>query len=240
MALLNGGVSQQFLAIHSCSQLLEAQITHRVPQCVFGGQSSHRHYSLPFLIALVCILVAAQAHAQIPQPSDTTSVPIPGAGHDYLEGLVDTVSPANGSFSIRIPVIMPPSRGVNLPFSFTYDSAFYYLLGNKGGNAKWSVISSQDSIYQPLASAGWSFGEPYVSGTEASWKEVDNILGTNVTCHYTFGYVFQDATGARHNLNLTNFYPDPNSDCQDNSSGGAPDGFEGDVITSSTPPRGLF
>ena len=187
------------------------------------------HASLLILALTLALAIFPHAvSAQIPQPSDTTSVPIPGGGHDYLEGLVDSVNPANGSFSIRIPVIMPPSRGINLPFSFMYDSAVYYLAGNRAAYAQWQMVSSQGSTYEPLASGGWSFGEPFVSATEASWKE-QALNGENVRCHYTFGYVFQDASGARHNLNLTNFYNDPYLACQDDTLGDVPDGFASQV-----------
>lgn len=174
--------------------------------------------------------------AQVPQPSDTTSVPIPGAGHDYLEGPVETVGPANGSISIRLPVIMPPSRGVNLPFSFMYDSSLYYLLGNKNGSAQWSRVGSSGlfSSVGPFSSSGWSFGEPFVSATVARWTEIDPILGTNINCVYTYGYVFQDAAGSRHNLNVTNFYNDPSHYCQYDPSATAPSGFEGQVLSQGS------
>ena len=186
------------------------------------------HTFLSILAVTLAFALFPQAvSAQIPQPSDTTSVPIPGAGHDYLEGPVETVSPANGSVSIRLPVIMPPSRGVNLPFSFMYDSAFYYLSGNRGQNAQWFRIGANNS-------EGWSFGEPVVSATLASWVEIDPIHGTNIYCHYTYGYVFQDAAGGRHNLNLTNFYNDPGSFCYSDVSGTAPSGFTGGVIVQGS------
>jgi hypothetical protein len=70
------------------------------------------------LFAFVTVLAPA-CHAQLPPISSTTSTPIPGAGHDYLSGPAETVNPANGSVSIRIPVVIPPSRGITLPFSFS-------------------------------------------------------------------------------------------------------------------------
>src|SRR5215510_12791787 len=159
------------------------------------------HLAVPTLVAM---LLPSAVSAQIPQPSDTTSVPIAGAGHDYLGGQADTVNPANGSFSVRIPVIMPPSRGVTLPFSFMYDSTLYYLSGNRGQNAQWFKVKSS-----ALPAEGWGFAEPIVSATEASWR--DTVHG--IICHYTFGYVFQDAAGRRHNLNLTNYYQDSHAYC---------------------------
>jgi hypothetical protein len=58
---------------------------------------------------LACFFVplfASVSWAQLPPNSSTTSTPVPGAGHDYLGGVNETVNPANGSVSIRIPVIM--------------------------------------------------------------------------------------------------------------------------------------
>jgi len=62
------------------------------------------HRSTLLSVAVFCIssILASQAFAQIPQPSDTTSVPIPGAGHDISAAPSITVNPANGSFSIHI------------------------------------------------------------------------------------------------------------------------------------------
>ncbi|HWO27760.1 MAG TPA: hypothetical protein VNO32_03085, partial [Candidatus Acidoferrum sp.] len=74
------------------------------------------------LLLLSTLVLAPLSKAQLPPSSSTTSTPVPGAGHDYLGGQADTVNPANGSISLRIPVIMPPSRGITLPFSFAYDS----------------------------------------------------------------------------------------------------------------------
>lgn len=80
---------------------------------------SPSRYALLFLLAL---FFGQYSNAQIPQSTTTTATPIPGAGHDYLGGVAETVNPVNGSVSIRIPVIMPPGRGITLPFSFAYDS----------------------------------------------------------------------------------------------------------------------
>ncbi len=51
--------------------------------------------------------------AQMPVSTSTTSTPVPGAGHDYLGDLNETVNPVNGSLSIRINTPMPPGRGVH-------------------------------------------------------------------------------------------------------------------------------
>jgi len=127
---------------------------------------------------------------------------------------------------------MPPSRGITLPFFFMYDSTLYYLAGNRQGNAQWSRVGSAGlSPYFIIFQFRMELlGVPFVSATAAHWTEIDPILGTNVYCTYTFGYVYQDATGARHNLNLTNFSNDSRSDCASDVSGTAPNGFDGRVI----------
>jgi len=51
-----------------------------------------------------------------------TSTPIPGAGHNYIELLNETVDPANGSLSLNFGFDVPPGRGVTVPFAFTYHS----------------------------------------------------------------------------------------------------------------------
>jgi len=74
---------------------------------------------------------------------------------------------------------VPASRGTTLPFSFMYDSTLYYLSGNRGQNAQWLKVTSRG-----VNSEGWSFGEPSVSATEASWTTL-NTQGGKVVCHYT-------------------------------------------------------
>jgi hypothetical protein len=92
-------------------------------------------------LALFAVLAT---HAQIPPSSSTTSTPIPGAGHNYLGVVNETVNRANGSISIRIPVIMSPSLGITLPFSFASDSNGVNYLGLSGSatNGQWGTISS--------------------------------------------------------------------------------------------------
>jgi hypothetical protein len=166
------------------------------------------------------------AFAQIPPRSDTTSTPLPGTGHDYLQGPVDTLSPQNGSLSIRIPVIMPPGRGVTLSFNFVYNSSGALYLGTssvglpawKGGN---SLVSS----------AGWTDGYPVLSVSEINWNTLD-INDRTVKCYALVNYIFQDASGTTHNLNLTTYSDavDQTNYCTTNT-WDWPAGFSGAVAT---------
>jgi len=48
------------------------------------------------VITLSASLILAKAHAQVGPVDGATATPIPGAGHNYIQDLVDTVSPATG------------------------------------------------------------------------------------------------------------------------------------------------
>ena len=67
----------------------------------------------PRILALLlfALFASSSARAQITNVDDTTSTPSPGAGHDYIHLLSETVNPANGSVSLRIEVPMPKGRG---------------------------------------------------------------------------------------------------------------------------------
>ena len=108
------------------------------------------------LIFAALALAALPSHlaAQLPPTSSTTSTPVPGAGHDYLGSQLDTVNPASGSISVRIPATIPPSRGITLPFSFAYDSNGVNYVSNGGQSAQWSNGSSTVTM------AGWSNSVP--------------------------------------------------------------------------------
>jgi hypothetical protein len=75
-----------------------------------------------FLVTSIVILLVSTAHAQITNVTDDTSTPIPGAGHDYIHLLSETVNPANGSVSLRIQLPMAKGRGIQVPFYVGYDS----------------------------------------------------------------------------------------------------------------------
>lgn len=115
-----------------------------------------------FRFAVVAILLArcslaSIAAAQVTTLTDTTSTPIPGAGHDYLGMLNETVSPENGSMSLRIGVPVPPGRKLTIPFSFAYDSNGVFFLQEDwqtGLGSEWGTNVGM------LVSGGWSYSVP--------------------------------------------------------------------------------
>src|SRR5271155_1533763 len=112
-----------------------------------------------FLVfASFALFLPRVAKCQILNVTDSTSTPIPGAGHDYIKGLSETVNPANGSVSIRIQTPTPPGRGISLPFSFAYDSnGAAHVTSNFTGGIQWE----DNTAY--LSQGGWSYSVPMLS-----------------------------------------------------------------------------
>jgi RHS repeat-associated protein len=182
-------------------------------------------YAMVALLAPACL-------AQLPPVSNTTSTPIPGAGHDYLGGPAETVNPANGSVSIRLPVILPISRGITLPFSFAYDTSgvsYVGLLPTTGyGSARWQ---SPSGAVNPWTQGGWNHSVPTTSVTLLTWKTLVDGGPTKVTCQALVNFVFQDARGNRHNLGLTDFSDFGNNGPCTLNSNDWPKGFQGQSVS---------
>lgn len=163
--------------------------------------------SLPEISGLACrllvlasllLFLASLAFGQITNVTDDQSTPIPGAGHDYIHMLTETVNPANGSVSLRIQVPVPMGRRLTLPFSFAYDSnGVRHLEGDGNGGSLW--ISNDTMISQ----GGWAYSVPQLS---AAWL-TQTVNGA--TCDYSTDFVFQDPSGGRHALGIS----DTGSDC---------------------------
>jgi len=187
----------------------------------------HFRAVLPSAVAFCSVFfLASDAQAQIPPSTSTTSTPVPGAGHDYLGGLAETVNPANGSVSLRIPVVIPPGRGITLPFSFAYDSnGVNYVSPNGGGILSW--VTPTSSI---VAQAGWSDSVPIVNVAELTWTATMDG-GRHEACFAFVNYVFQDPIGNRHNLNLTNYKGNTQSDACTYDTSHWPSGFGGQIVT---------
>ena len=80
------------------------------------------HVSNFFAVGTLLLCLKGAAIGQITDVTNVTSTPIPGAGHDYVKLLSDTVNPSNGSVSLRIQVPTLPGRRLSLPFAYAYDS----------------------------------------------------------------------------------------------------------------------
>jgi len=168
-------------------------------------------------VLLLVSLSAPLSHAQIPSETDVTSTPVPNAGHDYIQGMSETVNPANGSLSIRIGVPMPPARGLTLPFSFAYDSNGSIYLGVPlcGGCSEPENGVTWLSTSSMLARGGWSYSVPMLSVQDDSFSvqyTLPNEQESTFVCHGRDNFVLQDAAGNRRNLGLS--YYNQNAYCQ--------------------------
>jgi len=111
-----------------------------------------------FAVGCIALLLVAAGHGQITDVTNSTSTPIPGAGHDYIKLLNETVNPANGSASIRIQAPTPPGRRLSLPFAFAYDSNGTWHVQSDGlGDPEWWGNAAY------LSRVGWSYSVPMVS-----------------------------------------------------------------------------
>ena len=98
-----------------------------------------------------CVLPApGYASAQSNVITDQTSTPIPGAGHDYIQMLAETVNPANGSLSLHINLPTAPGRELSLPFGLSYGTGSACVPGPVGN---WS----------PCGGGGWNTTVPYMT-----------------------------------------------------------------------------
>jgi len=151
----------------------------------------------PVLLSAL-VLLSQTASAQFPQAGDTTSPPTPGVGHDYIHAPGETVNPANGLPSMRIPLRIPSGRELTIPLSIAYDAAGAFYYGSSQGNPSphWATPPNV-----PFSKGGWSYTLPLLTFTPQTWTETNGIK--NFTCHEGVNYVFQDPSGNRHNLGLT-------------------------------------
>jgi RHS repeat-associated protein len=149
------------------------------------------------LIACACRYLAGPCRAQIINVTDDQSTPIPGAGHNYIHLLTETVNPANGSLSVRIQLPVPKSLGITIPFAIAYDSnGVTYPSGTTAGVMYWAKGDSD------LASGGWSYAVPRLDMQVASVYDPGTGLDE---CDYYVDYLFTGPSGGRHALRLSSW-----------------------------------
>jgi len=149
------------------------------------------------LFACFGLLICPAALAQIDTVNNSTSTPVPGAGHNYIGSLNETVDPGSGSVNVRIDVGVPSSRGITLPFSFAYDSnGVHFPKLNRYGTPAWG------SNIDTLSQGGWSYAVPRLSSNSWTVDTFDDVHNTTVHCWYVTDFVFQGPSGGRHSLGL--------------------------------------
>jgi RHS repeat-associated protein len=153
------------------------------------------------LLGLTAVVHSAKAQGAI---GDTTTTPIAGVPHDYINGANEIVNPANGALSIRIGQPVPHERGQNWPaYAFVYDSNGFYSLQpgwttNTNGTPTTFLTQLQ-------------FGALSATAAPNSVNYILNYLSDSVfngqtyllfQCTERTGYVYGDPDGGQHGLGI--------------------------------------
>ena len=202
-----------------------------------------RVWSRPLLAGSVLLFPLPLAMAQMFTTTNSTMTPVPGAGHDYIHLLSETVNPANGSVSVKLDFPMPKGRGLSIPFSINYTSGQVVFQDtfvstsnvayDVGGYTRYTGSMGWLSNVGPLSSGGWSYGVPI-----ANWKSWKTTFGpqlpTGESCPVTSGYTFSDLTGQAHFLGMgeAGYQSGGNQQCQESY----PQGGDDFVSSSLAPP----
>src|SRR5215469_2288956 len=166
---------------------------------------------LSFSFTVFCSLLFAPPSAgQIANVDDTTSTPAEGVGHDYIHLLSETVNPANGSVSLRIQLPTPEGRGLTLPFSVGYDSGGVNHLV-PGYYPHYGTVNWAPNV-GTLSQGGWSYIYPAAGAIQS--EATEGNYPTFFTCNLVSSYIFRDASGGTHGLNLANSWSN-NGTCTD-------------------------
>jgi hypothetical protein len=154
------------------------------------------HSFRSFAVSFISLLIASNAFAQVTAVTGDQAPPIPGAGHDYIHLLSETVNPATGSVSIRVGVPVPPGRGLAVPFFFGYDSNDEHLFTPP------PIKYPDNTSY--LAQGGWTYLMPHLNMIQQ--KNVDEYSTTPPefsTCYAYLDFLFTDLGGQFHSLGLS-------------------------------------
>jgi RHS repeat-associated protein len=167
--------------------------------------------TLAFLLLLFWV-PSSSAQSSIPSLAgitNDTAPPVPGAGHDYIHLLTETVNPANGSVSISISLPVPKGRGLTLPYAINY---------NSGASGHWIGANGFIGALIPGGGGGWGTTLPVlsVSANSLQYPYGDGLPGSpSEYCYFTTGYAFQDSLGQSHALGLAaaSLPPFTNANC---------------------------
>jgi RHS repeat-associated protein len=146
--------------------------------------------SVLFLYAFFSLFLTL-CQSQVENIADVVSTPVPGSGRDYIRLLNETVDPSSGSVSLRIDVPTPSSRGITLPFRFTYDTGG---ATNDLFQGKWA------NNY--LQNGGWGYGLPMLRDDVVTMVPNPNppVNRNAPLCDVHTAFVFTDTSGIRHSL----------------------------------------
>ena len=174
-----------------------------------------RFFARAFGIVMIGSFLCTPTKAQVTNVTEDQAPPTPGVGHDYIHMLSETVNPATGAVSIRISAPVPSGRGLNVPFSFTYDSnAALHLTAPFLSNTSGTALRWADNI-DYLAGAGWGYGVPLLT-TQQNVQSFTTTGFPTITfnCYYWVDYMLSDLAGMSHALYISPIQPTNTEQCQ--------------------------
>jgi hypothetical protein len=166
------------------------------------------HFATSFLLAVLLGVLALTTLPALGQGSlpdgqvlnGETAKPVPG-GHDYIHLAAETVSPSNGSVSIKFNYPMPKGRRITIPFAPEFNTAGLYHvalnLTTQLGTVTMVPNVTNFGIYPTATWSMSSFTPPPVTCPPAC--PAPNPWGV---CHTASGFNFTDQYGTSHNLGL--------------------------------------
>jgi RHS repeat-associated protein len=198
------------LDLFSLRPLFRQRFSRHVRSCLWQMATSR---SLrPLLMSFVAAASPALLGAQIANVNNLTTVPTPGTGHDYIQGINESVDPASGALSVRIGVPTPAGRGINLKFAFGYDSNGIYspaleVFNQEYDNATSAVVWITNPGSYTDSPGGWSYTWPSANWTRMIGNIYATVLGNNrliSSCTVATDYLFTDSDGTRYPLYVSN------------------------------------
>ena len=149
--------------------------------------------------AAACILVLSTPPGvgQITSAGPSQAPPVPGANHDYIKQLAETVNPATGSLSVRIDVPTAPGRGFTVPFAFEYDSnSAHHFIGDPYPQG--TVDTEWTDNTSAVGGGGWRYAVPELNYEEGSREVGLANEPPPTTCTFVTGFVFFEPASGAH------------------------------------------
>src|SRR5438046_2523943 len=153
---------------------------------------------------VLCVAVLLLTSPVWSQVDDLTRTPTPGLGHDYIDGMMnETVNPQNGSLAIGIKPPLPKGRGVDVPFSFNYNTNDLNIPQNNLLLRDFDPSRLTVKLGRQGEDGGWQYTIPKLSAVQRTKTAPPQDDGDSVhICTYYTDYQFTDATGMQHRLGL--------------------------------------
>jgi RHS repeat-associated protein len=149
----------------------------------------------PFFCFVSAIPGTASAQSTAPAytANGANATPIPGAGHDYLHLLNETVDLGSGTVTVKVDFPTRPGRGISFPVFFQNDATPWQLRQNPMPGS--TALDFENHSHPGPAVATWN-ETVFKQGVQAGQSTVF------VNCNYATAFTFTGFDNVTHNLTL--------------------------------------